>query len=155
MGGSSPHRRSARSPTLPPRFLDTNVCIAVLRGQPDIVRRFATELPGGDLRVSSITVFELVQGAAKSGRVLAEMAKINQFFDAGPTPVDFTPRDADAAGRLRANLASRGLVIGAYDLLIAGHGLSRNWTVVTANTREFQRVEGLHIEDWTMAASNR
>jgi len=94
-------------------------------------------------------VFELVQGAAKSPRAQAEMAKVTQFIDAGPTVADLTRGDAEAAGRLRADLSSRGQMIGAYDLLIAGQGLARGWTVVTANTREFARATRLTLEDWT------
>ena len=53
---------------------------------------------------------------------------------------------------VRANLRRRGLNIGAYDLLIAGQALARGWTVVTANTREFARIEGLNVIDWTAPA---
>jgi len=77
------------------------------------------------------------------------MAKVQQFIDAGPTVADLTRGDAEAAGRLRADLSSRGQMIGAYDLLIAGQGLARGWTVVTANTREFARATRLTLEDWT------
>jgi tRNA(fMet)-specific endonuclease VapC len=62
---------------------------------------------------------------------------------------DLTRGDAEAAGRLRADLSLRGQTIGAYDLLIAGQGLARGWMVVTANTREFARAIGLTLEDWT------
>ncbi len=77
------------------------------------------------------------------------MVKVGRFFDSGPPPVEFDREDAAAAGRVRADLAARGLMIGAYDLLIAGQALARGWMVVTANTREFTRVSGLAIEDWT------
>lgn len=131
------------------KLLDTNVCIAVLRGAIDAGERLVAELAEGDLRMSSVTVFELVHGAARSARPHQEMIKINRFIDTGPVPVEFGRDDAEAAGRVRADLAARGLMIGAYDLLIAGHALARGWTVVTANTREFMRVAGLTVEDWT------
>jgi len=60
----------------------------------------------------------------------------------------FEATDAESAGRLRATLSGRGEMIGAYDLLIAGQGLARDWTVVTANTREYARVDGLRLETW-------
>lgn len=135
------------------KLLDTNVCIAALRGQIDIVDRMVVELATGDLRVSSITVFELVHGAARSARTGDEMNKINRFIGAGPAVADFGRPDAESAGSVRADLAARGLVIGAYDLLIAGHALARGWTVVTANIREFARVNGLAVEDWTRPSS--
>lgn len=63
--------------------------------------------------------------------------------------VDFVEEDAVAAALIKANLAARGQMIGAYDLMIAGQALARGWTVVTGNTHEFSRVEGLKLEDWT------
>ena len=64
----------------------------------------------------------------------------------------FDEADAASAARLKALLASVGRPIGAYDLLIAGQALARNWILVTANTREFSRVPGLVVEDWTIPA---
>jgi len=130
------------------KLLDTNVCIEVLRGRPGMVSRFSSELAEGDLRISTITVFELVYGAARSGRDGGETAKIARFVEGGPAPVALDQTDAESAGRVRADLTSRGLVISAYDLLIAGQALARGWTVVTANIGEFERVQGLNVESW-------
>lgn len=136
------------------KLLDTNVCIAAIRGHPNVVARMEAELPGGELRVSVVTVFELVYGAKKSGRA-DEMTKVNRFIDGGPTTVEIDRADATMAGRLRAELAARGTMIGAYDLLIAGQARARRWGVVTANTGEFARVDGLALEDWTLNFSPR
>ena len=64
------------------------------------------------------------------------------------TVAPFSATDADRTARLKADLAARGQMIGAYDLMIAGQALARGWTVVTGNTHEFSRVEGLKLEDW-------
>jgi tRNA(fMet)-specific endonuclease VapC len=134
------------------KLLDTNVCVAIIRGRPREVDRMAVELPICEMRVSAITMFELAYGAAKSANFKDEMAKVTRFVDAGPTVIDVDRADAEAAGALRALLAGKGAPIGGYDLLIAGQALARGWTVVTANTREFVRVPGLTIEDWTAPA---
>jgi tRNA(fMet)-specific endonuclease VapC len=128
-------------------LLDTNVCVALLRGNPTVVDRLA-DAQLDDLRTSTITIFELSYGAAKSGRS-EEFAKVRGLMAHRIQAVHVTEDDAEVAGRLRADLAARGEIIGAYDLLIAGQALARDWTVVTANTREFARVRGLRTEDWT------
>lgn len=138
---------------MPTKLLDTNVCVAAIRGHADIVRRLAEELTEGELRISIITVFELVFGAAKSGRLPGELTKVRRFIDRGPATVDLDRGDAEMAGRLRAELAARGETIGAYDLLIAGQARARGWLVVTGNTREFARIEGLVIENWESAGN--
>jgi tRNA(fMet)-specific endonuclease VapC len=63
--------------------------------------------------------------------------------------LDYTEQDAQAAGEIRAELERQGQRIGEYDTLIAGQAFSRNLILVTANTREFSRVKGLVVEDWT------
>jgi tRNA(fMet)-specific endonuclease VapC len=130
--------------------LDTTVCVAVLRGHQQVIERFAEE-PFEDLRLSAITVFELNHGAAKSRRA-EEFAKVRNRLTSLISLAELTASDAETGGRLRAELEMRGEIIGAYDLLIAGQALTRNWTVVTANTREFARVRGLRTEDWTRPA---
>ena len=74
--------------------------------------------------------------------------------DALQFPVlEFDQEDARQAGEIRAHLASKGTPIGPYDVLIAGQAKARNLTLVTHNTTEFQRVEGLRVEDWSGRAS--
>jgi tRNA(fMet)-specific endonuclease VapC len=144
-------RKSAIGRHVATKLLDTNVCVALIRGQQRAIDRYVREFGGGELRISAITVFELVYGADRSGRVEEELTKVRRFFDDGPVVVDLTRVDAASAAHLRADLAGKGQMIGAYDLLIAGQALARGWRVVTANTREFARVEGLALEDWSQA----
>jgi len=131
-------------------LLDTNACIALINGKPSSVRlRFQKAIDiGEEALVSAVVTFELWYGVAKSKQQQANTAKVEAFF-AGP--VDLLPFDEDdarVAGRLRAASEATGKSIGAYDLLIAAQALRHKLTLVTANVREFGRVEGLLWEDW-------
>jgi tRNA(fMet)-specific endonuclease VapC len=132
-------------------LLDTNACVALLNDRPPSVRRrFQTAVAaGGTMFVSSIVLFELWYGVAKSSRPEANR-QILQAFLAGPISLLlFDDEDAQAAGAIRAALEVGGRPIGAYDLLIAGQALRRKYTLVTANVREFARVKGLAWQDWS------
>ncbi|HAF20175.1 MAG TPA: VapC toxin family PIN domain ribonuclease [Chloroflexi bacterium] len=136
-------------------LLDTNACIALINGRPETVRRrFERASSAGErLATSSIVLFELWYGVAKSQRSKANAERVATFL-AGPLEVfDFTTEDADHAGRVRAALESVGKPIGAYDLLIAGQALRHKATLVTANSSEFSRIRGLRLQDW--AATRR
>jgi tRNA(fMet)-specific endonuclease VapC len=99
---------------------------------------------------SAIVIHELYYGAFKSQRVEKNVARVDALL----FPVlEFDEEDARQAGEVRAHLASKGTPIGPYDVLIAGQAKARNLTLVTHNTAEFQRVEGLRVEDWSGTAS--
>ena len=127
-------------------LLDTNVVIGALqRGEPVQSARLRAQPPGA-VAISTIVLFELYYGSFKSGRPAGNVARA----DALPLPVlVFERADARAAGRVRAMLETSGKVIGPMDILIAGQALARGLTLVTANTSEFSRVEGLALEDWS------
>lgn len=128
--------------------LDTNAVIAVLRDPGGIVAQRLRRQSPGDVAVSAVVLHELYWGAYRSARVEHNLAQV----DALAFPVlDLNLTDAREAGRLRAELAAVGLPIGGYDLLIAGQARARGLIVVTANTREFERVTGLSVEDWAAA----
>jgi tRNA(fMet)-specific endonuclease VapC len=131
-------------------LLDTNACVALMKGTPPAVRfrlgKACSE--GSEVFVPVVVLFELWCGAAKSSQEDANFRRVETFF-AGPVSVlPFDQDDARAAGAIRADLEGAGKPIGAYDLLIAGQALRRDLTLVTANTREFARVKGLLWEDW-------
>jgi tRNA(fMet)-specific endonuclease VapC len=86
---------------------------------------------------------------AKSDRIAQNANRLAAFLSNAVDVLDYTEQDAQAAGEIRAELDSQGLRIGEYDTLIAGQAFSRNLVLVTANTREFGRVKGLVVEDWT------
>jgi tRNA(fMet)-specific endonuclease VapC len=132
------------------RLLDTNVLIDLTRGRSDrLSLRFSDAVGAGDaLVVSTISVFEFRFGAERSLRRDSQLAGLARFLG-GVEIIDFDPADAEAAARIKADLAARGQMIGAYDLLIAAQASTRDLTVVTGNVREFGRVPGLRVEDWT------
>lgn len=124
-------------------LLDSNFVIALLKDHPESWRRL-DEHPIADVVVSSIVVHELYFGAFKS-RSDRNLRVIERLRFA---VLAFDENDALIAGRIRADLAAAGTPIGPYDTLIAGQALARSLTLVTRNTREFRRVEGLLVEDW-------
>jgi len=134
-------------------LLDTNVCIALIKGSaPPIRMRFEKAVAANNkVLVSAVVVFELWYGVGKSARGESN-ARLVETFLAGPVsllPFDF--QDAKVAGRVRASLEAVGKPIGAYDVLVAGQALRHQLTLVTANVREFSRIKGLEWEDWAKA----
>ena len=129
---------------------DTCVLIDILRGRRPEFREqlrllLVDETP---LHLCTFAFHELMYGAEISARpnVQRERAlEVCGFFKTA----DWTVDDAWATARLRAELRGRGQPIGAIDALIAGQALARGWTLVTSNVREFARVEGLEIQDWS------
>jgi tRNA(fMet)-specific endonuclease VapC len=131
-------------------LLDTNVCIALINETSSKIRaRFMQALRGkATLAISTIVVHELWYGVAKSEFTVKNAHALKVFLDGEVTVLDYTERDARAAGEIRAALEGKGQRIGEYDTLIAGQAFNRNLILVTANTREFDRVKGLIVEDW-------
>jgi tRNA(fMet)-specific endonuclease VapC len=132
--------------------LNTNVVIAVLNDRPAPVREiFERHVAARDaMFVPTIVLFELRFGIAKSARKAANEQKLGILLRRAIAVLPFDEDDAQAAGDLRALLEARGTLVGPYDLLIAAQALRRSATLVTSNTKEFQRVEGLSLEDWTV-----
>lgn len=127
-------------------LLDTNVCIDVLRGRPEVLARLR-QLPPDDCAVSSITLFELMSGAQKARDPVGESAKVKRFVETMVLQA-FDETAAEHAAIIRSDLEQRGLKIGAYDTLLAGQALALNVICVTDNTNEFSRVSGLQVENW-------
>jgi tRNA(fMet)-specific endonuclease VapC len=132
-------------------LLDTNAVVALLRNRPAKVReRYREAEKSGDyLALSSVVVFELWYGVAKSSQLPENTERLRILLSGDLDLLDFDDEDARTAGHVRASLEKGGNPIGAYDVLIAGQALRRGLTVVTANTTEFDRVTGLSWQDWT------
>ena len=132
-------------------LLDTNAVVALLRNKPTGVReRYRKAEAAGDyLALSSVVLFELWYGVAKSSQVPENTERLQVLLSGDMDLLDFGDEDARIAGQVRAALEKGGTPIGAYDVLIAGQALRRGLTVVTANASEFSRVAGLRWEDWT------
>lgn len=131
--------------------LDTNAAIAIINNAPAAVRvAFAKNSAAGEtIGISSIVLFELRYGGAKSRHGILNENLLNEFLSGGISVLAFDDDDAACAGVLRATLEAAGTPIGPYDILIAGQALRHGATLVTANTREFKRVKGLKIADWS------
>ena len=127
-------------------LLDTNVCIMAMRNPGDhVAARFKAN--AGTMCISTITLHELRFGADKSNRPAHQHEKVDDLVSRLEV-LKFDDDAADQTGEINASLARKGQIIGAYDMLIAGHARSRGLTVVTNNLKEFTRVDGLRCEDW-------
>ncbi|MGA8431083.1 MAG: type II toxin-antitoxin system VapC family toxin [Candidatus Sulfotelmatobacter sp.] len=131
-------------------LLDTNACIALIKGQPTTVRTRLqkTTATGAQAFVSSVAAFELWYGVPKSARHEFNHKRLETFLSGPVTVLPFEDADARAAGAIRAALEIAGKPIGAYDVLIAGQAIRHELTLVTANVSEFSRVKGLMWQDW-------
>jgi tRNA(fMet)-specific endonuclease VapC len=122
-----------------------------MNGRSEKVRSLYTQavLAKIPLAISSICMHELWYGVQKSGQQGRNEWKLRAFIADDIEVLDFSNEDARGAAQIRAELEYKGTRIGEYDTLIAGQAFARGLTLVTANTREFHRVQGLQLEDWT------
>ena len=128
-------------------MLDTNIIIYAKNNRPESVLQHLTQYRPEDLCISAITMAELEFGVCNSSRPDQNRMALLLFL----SRISVIPFDADAAreyGMIRADLTKKGTLIGANDLLIAAHARSLGLTLVTNNTREFDRVENLRVENW-------
>lgn len=133
--------------TRPSHLLDTNICIFLIRHRPPHALARFEEFEVGEIGVSVITVSELRYSAEKSARPEQNTQALDQFLL--PLEVlDFSAEATKEYGRIRAGLEKLGTPIGPLDTLIAAHSASLGTTLVTNNTREFERVPNLKLEDW-------
>jgi tRNA(fMet)-specific endonuclease VapC len=136
---------------MPRYMLDTDTCSYIMRRSPESVVRRLAEVPVSDVCISVITKSELLYGVELSPERRQDQAALSAFL-AYVEVLDF-PDDASAHyAKIRAELKRRGAMIGANDLFIAAHARSRGLTLITNNIREFNRVRGLSVENWTASA---
>jgi tRNA(fMet)-specific endonuclease VapC len=128
-------------------LLDTNVCVMYLNGRSESVRDRLLITPMEDIAVCSVVKAELFYGAIKSNNPARTLERQQQFL-ARFISLPFDDEAAIVFGEIRSVLASAGTPIGPYDLQIASIALVNDLTLVTHNTREFSRVNGLRFEDW-------
>ncbi|MBV9288449.1 MAG: type II toxin-antitoxin system VapC family toxin [Hyphomicrobiales bacterium] len=127
-------------------MLDTNICSFLLRARPaGVLARFEAAAAGnGVIYLSIVTYYEMLRG----GLGTRYEALIREFV----ARVFVLPWDepaAEQAARIWRDLTHQGKRIGGNDAMIAGHALAAGCTLVTNNRREFARVAGLKIEDWS------
>lgn len=128
-------------------LLDTNACIQILKKSSVPVIEKLQKQDNQDVKLCSIVKAELLYGARHSKSVKNNLILLSKFFEPFGC-FSFDDFCAEEYGKIRANLADRGLMIGPNDLMIASIAKVHNLILVTHNTGEFKRVDGLQIEDW-------
>ena len=131
-------------------MLDSNICIFFIKRKPEnVLKKLKAALQDG-VAISTITLAELEHGVALSAYPEKNADALVQFLSI----IEILPFDAKAAyhyGYIRADLQRKGALIGQMDMLIAAHAKAHGLITVTNNVREFSRIDGLTIEDWTTA----
>ncbi|MBI4319179.1 MAG: type II toxin-antitoxin system VapC family toxin [Chloroflexi bacterium] len=129
-------------------LLDSNICILLIRqNSPQVLARLTSHVVT-DVYISALTVAELQYGVEKSTKPTQNQHALDQFL----LPLTILPFDGGAGahyGKIRTHLEAQGLPIGALDTLIAAQALQHSLIAVTNNVREFSRVPGLALEDWS------
>lgn len=135
---------------IPVRYLlDTNICIYIAKHNPPAVRARFERHAANELAMSIITLGELRHGAEKSQareKALATLKRLEASIQVMP----LTEAAGQHYGQIRAALEIRGTPIGNNDLWLAAHARAEGWILVTHNEREFNRVEGLRVENWAL-----
>lgn len=126
--------------------LDTNTLIYFFRGEGNVGKEILSRSPS-DIGIPSIVLYELEVGIAKSTSPRKRMGQLEELTAVVQT-LPLGAAEARVAAAIRSNLEKKGKPIGPYDVLIAGTAKACNATLVTRNTREFKRVQGLVLEDW-------
>ncbi|MCR4686065.1 MAG: type II toxin-antitoxin system VapC family toxin [Lachnospiraceae bacterium] len=130
-------------------LLDTNMVIYAIKNNPAMVLEKIQQFDYDDINISAITLAELEYGVCHSSKPEQNNMALMMFL----SNVNVLPFDDNAAleyGPIRETLQEAGLIIGSNDMLIAAHAKSLNYVLVTHNTREFERVPGIEIEDWAL-----
>ena len=128
-------------------LLDTNICIYIINQHPiQVVNRIKQYKPS-QIKLSAISVGELLYGVAKSKNREQNRNALVDFISAFDI-VAFDDDDAEIFGIVRADLERKGQIIGSYDMQIAAQALAKNLILVTNNTGEFERIPNLKLDNW-------
>ena len=128
-------------------ILDTNICIYIIKKKPIEVLNVLKKKSKKDIYISSITVAELQYGAEKSKYVDKNRVSLIEFLSIFNI-INFDDKDAVEFGRIKTYLEKIGKIIGPMDLLISAQAKSKNMILVTNNIKEFERIDGLVLENW-------
>jgi len=129
-------------------MLDTNICIYIGKHQPPKVKARFERLKPGQLVMSAITYGELYYGANKSNQRTRALTQLDELIQDIPVE-NLTSTAAEAYGEIRATLEKQGRLIGNNDLWIGAHAKALEVTLATNNERDFKRIAGLSVENWT------
>jgi tRNA(fMet)-specific endonuclease VapC len=133
---------------MPRYMLDTDTCSYIMKRSNDAVLKRLRQVPVREVCISVISKSELLFGVEVSPRRQQDEVALGAFLRYVEV-LDFPDDAAPHYAKIRADLRTRGTMIGSNDLLIAAHARSLGLTLVTNNTREFGRVPNLAIENWT------
>ena len=136
---------------MPRYMLDTDTCSYVMRRSHDGLLKRLSKVPVGDVCMSVITKAELLYGVEVSPKRRQDEAAVEALLRYVEV-LDFPDEASSHYAKIRADLKTRGTMIGANDLLIAAHARSLSLTLITNNTREFRRIRHLVIDNWTIDA---
>ena len=125
--------------------IDTNTVIAYFNGDTQVAARLKLLLP--EVAISSLVLAELLYGARASARATENLERVRQFLAIVPV-VDFDESSAEAYSQIRLALRRKGRPTGEVDALIASVAVAHGATLVTHNTKHFEQIEGLALEDW-------
>ena len=136
---------------MPRYMLDTDTCTYIMKRSHDAVMKRLEKVPVSDVCISVITKSELLYGVELSPRRQHDEAALSAFLRYVEV-LDFPDEACLHYSRIRADLKTRGKMIGANDLFIAAHARCLGLTLVTNNTREFRRICDLAMENWTVGS---
>ena len=128
-------------------LLDTNICIYIINNHPKKVVEKIKSLKPNQIKLSAISLGELEYGVSKSKYKERNRDALVNFVSAFNI-IPFDDEDAEVFGLIRAELESRGQIIGSYDMQIAAQAISKKLILVTNNISEFSRVNELKMENW-------
>jgi len=129
-------------------LLDTNICIYTIKNKPAEVLNILKKKSKKDIYISSITVAELQYGVEKSKYKDKNKVSLLEFLSIFNI-ICFDDKDAIEFGKIKVSLEKIGKIIGPMDLLISAQAKSKNMILVTNNIKEFERIKGLKLENWT------
>ncbi len=130
-------------------MLDTKICLYLIKQKNPKILAYLKKHAIGEIGISSITLAELQYGAANSDYTQRNREALHEFIL--PLEIaDFDEKAAEVYGNVRADIEKAGIPIGSMDMLIGSHAVSLGVTLVTNNTREFKRIKGLKVVDWTV-----
>lgn len=127
-------------------LLDTNICIYWFKGLMEIDKKISS-VDIDDISVSAITIAELLYGAYNSMNVEKNITKVNEFEDA-TNVIDLDRESLEHYARIKAKLRAEGKMLDDFDILIAATAIVNDCILVTNNTKHFERIDGLTIENW-------
>jgi tRNA(fMet)-specific endonuclease VapC len=126
--------------------LDTNTLIYYFKGLGKVSNRFLAT-PPSEVAIPTVVIFELEVGIAKSTSPRKRKAQLEELTSL-INIIPFGYAEAQSATKIRVKLEKQGMPIGPYDVLIAATAMANNSTLITHNTKEFERIDGLKMKDW-------